>query len=126
MASVEENWHTSGDFDIATKKHRNKKPAAKVQCKHASNTLRADFSLSCCHNCFLVLYARVRVKQLSLLKSDVSQVNRINAKEVLLYSRCINFKDLTVNMVHNTLVIQCDENIIPISKYNLFSPFCQI
>ena len=40
------------------------------------------------------------------------QVNRINVKEVLLYSRCINFKDLTVNMVHNTLVIQCDENII--------------
>ena len=52
------------------------------------------------------------MKQLSLLNTDVSQVNRINAKEVLLYSRCINFKDLTVNMVHNTLVIQCDENII--------------
>ena len=52
------------------------------------------------------------MKQLSLLNTDVSQVNRINAKEVLLYSRCMNFKDLTVNMVHNTLVIQCDENNI--------------
>ena len=51
-----------------------------------------------------------RVKQLSLLNTDISQVNRINLKEVLLYSRCINFKDLTVNMVHNTLDIQCDEN----------------
>ena len=49
----------------------------------------------------------VRVKQLSLLNTDVSQVNGINAKEVLL---CTNFKDLAVNMVDNTLVIQCDEN----------------
>ena len=55
------------------------------------------------------------MKQLS--STDISQVNRINVKEVLLYSRCINFKNLTVNMVHNTMVmhntmvIQCDENI---------------
>ena len=57
-----------------------------------------------------VIYARVRVKQLS--STDISQVNIINVKEVLMYSRCINFKDWTVNMVHNTMVIQCDENII--------------
>ena len=41
------------------------------------------------------------MKQLS--STDI--YDRINAKEVLMYSRCINFKDLTVNMVHNTMVI---------------------